>query len=173
MRSRFARVVLLCGAAALTLSCATPSEPAVERAAPPPDALLWGGLDLALLRCSPLPSASSSAVVGPQGGVIEVGPHRLVIPAGALSSPVTITAEAPSSRVNQVDFGPAGLQFAVPATLTMSYANCFGAWIPLPRRIAYTTDLLSILEFLTSVDNLDSRAVSAELDHFSRYAVAW
>jgi hypothetical protein len=55
----------------------------------------------------------------------------------------------------------------------MSYANCFGAALPLPRRIAYTTDLLAILEFLLSVDDLASRRVSADLDHSSRYAVAW
>ena len=43
----------------------------------------------------------------------------------------------------------------------------------LPKRIAYTTDALSILELLASLDNPLARRVSADLDHFSTYAVAW
>jgi hypothetical protein len=55
----------------------------------------------------------------------------------------------------------------------MSYANCGRVTWLLPKRIAYTTDALLILELLASLDNPLARRVSADLDHFSTYAVAW
>jgi hypothetical protein len=104
-----------------------------------------------------------------------VGPHSLVVPPGALSYALTITADVPSDTVNSIRFQPQGLQFAAghPAQLTMSYANCSLAGQLVPKRIAYTTDLLSILELLLSVDNAQLQRVSAQIAHFSRYAIAW
>ncbi len=128
-----------------------------------------------LLSCEPLPYAITQQVVGPQGGVLRVGPHSLVIPSGALSQPVLITAEAPSDWVNSVRLFPEGLQFASnrAAVLTLSYRNCSLVSRLLPKRIAYTTDLLKILSMLVSIDNPLAQQVSAPLQHFSRYAVAW
>jgi hypothetical protein len=137
--------------------------------------LLGTGIGHALLTCTPLPSASTVQTVGPAGGTLLVGPHRLVIPAGALAAPVQITAEAPSDSVNSVRLLPHGLTFAAgkPARLTLSYANCPLLGQLLPKRIVYTSDLLHILEWLISVDELLARRVSANLGHFSRYAIAW
>ncbi|PYO36115.1 MAG: hypothetical protein DMD71_01275 [Gemmatimonadetes bacterium] len=126
-----------------------------------------------LLQCTPLPYASTTQVVGPTGGTIQVGPHTLVIPPGALVQNVTITAVAPSATVNSVRFTPQGLHFLAPAALTMSYSNCNLLGKLLPKRIAYTDDNLNILSYLISLDNLLSKKVTGKLDHFSRYAVAW
>src|SRR6185295_19908172 len=106
---------------------------------------------------------------------LTVGPHTLTVPAGALGAPVLITADAPVGTVNSVRFGPEGLQFAAgkPATLTLSYANCPLLGSLLPKRVAYTTDLLAILSYVTSLDDLLARKVTGSLAHFSRYAVAW
>jgi hypothetical protein len=41
------------------------------------------------------------------------------------------------------------------------------------KRVAYTTERLEILSYLLSRDNLLLMRVSGELEHFSRYAVAW
>src|SRR5438552_16269353 len=49
----------------------------------------------ALLRCAPLSPDSVSQTIGPLGGVLLIGPHRLSIPSGALDTSVTITAVAP------------------------------------------------------------------------------
>src|SRR5688572_11156706 len=102
-------------------SCSEPLSGPPPAAAPPaPDLSLLGTLlqTTGLLSCSPLPYASATQTVGPVGGVISVGPHRLVIPPGALSAPVSITAVTPSgSRVNQIQFQPEGLRFQVPAAL--------------------------------------------------------
>ena len=111
--------------------------------------------------------------IGPGGGTIQIGPHRLVVPAGALSTTLTIQGVAPGDNVVSVHFEPEGLRFARPARLTLSYAHCPPMPRLLPKRIAYTTDLLEIQELLGSVDDLLRKRVSARLDHFSRYAVAW
>jgi hypothetical protein len=137
--------------------------------------LLGTSIGGGLLACNPLPYAADSTVIGPSGGTLAVGPHTLTVPAGALAAPVLITAEAPVGPVNSVRFGPEGLQFAAGrfATLTLSYANCPLLGSLLPKRIAYTSDLLSILSYVISVDDLLNRRVSGSLEHFSRYAVAW
>jgi hypothetical protein len=128
-----------------------------------------------LLRCNPLPAAHAASVIGPGGGTLLVGPHKLVVPAGALSRTLTITADSPSDTVNSIRFEPQGLYFEAghPARLTMSYANCPLLAKVLPKRIAYTTDLLRILQLLLSLDNVLLQRVSADIAHFSRYAIAW
>jgi hypothetical protein len=130
---------------------------------------------LGLLQCSPLPFAQNSKTIGPAGGDLQIGPHLLHVPAGALSQPVLITGQAPSDVVNSVRLFPEGLQFAAgkPATLTMTYANCSLLGRIAPKRIAYTTDDLHILSYLLSLDNLLSKVVTGRVEHFSRYAVAW
>jgi len=137
-----------------------------------PQAHLLGPIG-ALLSCTPMPAESTTQVIGPEGGTLRVGPHRLLVPAGALDTAVTITAVAPSDTVNRIVFAPHGLELAQPARLIMSYANCGVVQWLLPKRIAYTTDQLVILDLLASLDNPLARRVSADLDHFSTYAVAW
>jgi len=55
----------------------------------------------------------------------------------------------------------------------MSYANCNTIQSTDPRRIAYTTEALRILEYLLSVDDVSTQTVTGELHHFSDYAIAW
>lgn len=169
-RSRSLQSALAALLAALVISCDS-KQPGVTSPLAPEPVLI--GLPGTFLQCTPIPGESSTTLIGPAGGVVSAGPHALVIPAGALSQPVVITAVVPNSTTNQVKFTPEGLTFATPARLTMSYANCSGAGLLLPRRIVYTTDALLILENLISVDDLLAQNVSADIDHFSKYAVAW
>jgi hypothetical protein len=158
-------------ALALTTSCdrAAPTSPAGAPGAPGASLVSDGPL----LACAPQPAASASATIGPDGGTLQVGPHTLSIPPGALAAPVTIAAVAPSASVVRVDFEPHGLAFAEPATLTLSYAQCGAIYSLWPKRIAYTTDAQAILEYLLSHDHLLTRRVTGRLEHFSTYAVAW
>lgn len=137
--------------------------------------MLGGGLRHDLLSCSPLPYDSATTAIGPAGGTIAVGPHTLFVPPGALDQTVEITAAALRDSVNSVQFTPEGLTFASghPAILTLSYANCSMLGWMLPKHVAYTTDVLSVLEVLPSADDILEKNVSAPLQHFSRYAVAW
>jgi hypothetical protein len=125
-----------------------------------------------LVSCDKLPQQSASAIIGTGGGTIKIGPHTLVVPAGALQKNTTITAQLPGDKASTVRFLPEGLHFSKPATLTMSYAHC-RKLLPLPTRIVYTTENLNILELLRSLDNRTKKTVTAPLDHFSKYAIAY
>jgi hypothetical protein len=164
-------VVALC--LSLALACGEHAPTAAPQA---PEASLIGSLlgPTGLLKCSALPYAESSATIGPLGGTISAGPHKLVIPPGALLTPTTITMSAPSGLgVNAVKFQPEGLRFLSPAVLTMSYSNCSLLGNLLPKRIAYTDDNLNILSYLLSLDNLLSNRVIGKVNHFSDYVIAW
>ena len=142
----------------------------------PPQASLIGDLlgATGLLQCSSLAYASATQTIGSGGGTIRVGPHTLMVPAGALSSPVTITGSLVTGRgVNAVRFQPEGLTFQRSAYLTMSYANCNLLGKLLPKRVAYVGDALNIISYLLSIDNLLATKVTGRVDHFSNYAVAW
>lgn len=131
----------------------------------------WG-LNL-LLTCSPLPSDSTSQMIGPDGGTLSVGPHTLTVPAGALTAPTLITAVLDGDSVNAVRFSPEGLVFLQPSSLTMSYANCGLLGTFIPKRIVYTTDDFQILEILPSLDDVLTKTVTGQVSHFSQYAIAW
>lgn len=178
--------LFLAAVLAAVVSCTSndalgPSEPSAPAApaamgASDQDARLLSGLlgslqNLHLLSCSPQQYVSVSKVVGPAGGTIVVGTHRLVIPAGALTRNYTIRAEQVRHRVNSVRFSPEGLRFAKPAKLTLSYANC--SPLLLLKRVVYTDEQLRILELIPSLDDLRSKTVTGDIRHFSRYAVAW
>jgi hypothetical protein len=124
-----------------------------------------------LLTCKSLPYASATAMIGPKGGTLRVGKSSLVVPSGVLASEVMIKAEQMPGTVNSIRFSPEGLRFARPARLTMSYDNCL---LSLPtKRIVYTTETLRVLQLLQSLDLRLTRTVSAPVDHFSRYAIAY
>jgi hypothetical protein len=167
------KLALGAGVIASALSC-TDRSPVGPPAAPSHDLVEQSfGRPLSLLKCKPLSAESVTQEVGPFGGVIQVGPHTLRIPEGALSSPVTITATLPADTVNRVHFEPEGLTFDAPVWLTLSYANCqaIGSW--LPRRVVYTNAGLEILEILFSLSNPFASQVTGQVTHFSDYAVAW
>jgi hypothetical protein len=171
--TRLLLITLLVGASPDVSSCndAVPVE--ASRPALSADLLGGPGRLLRLLECSPLPAVTATQTIGPAGGALQVGPHSLTIPPGALSGPVTITATAPTGTVNSIEFQPEGLTFAQHASLAMSYANCGAPGPPAARRIVFTDDALTILETLVSVDSRSTRTVVTQLRHFSHYAVAY
>jgi hypothetical protein len=171
-------VVLAAGVSCTPDDALGPSEPSIpaQMAADDQQSLLLGGIlnavkDLHLLSCSAQQNLVVTKVVGPAGGTIVVGTHRLVIPANALNRNHTIRAEQVRGRVNSVRFTPEGLRFARPAKLTLSYSNC--SPLLLLKRVVYTDELLRILELIPSRDNLNTKTVTGDIRHFSRYAVAW
>jgi hypothetical protein len=175
------RFVVLGLVAALTLgagctSSEGPVGPSTASTTEAPSLLLGGTLSKVLsitdlLTCSPLPYATTTRTIGRDGGVVAVGQYSLKIPAGALKNNVQIRAEQVSGKVNSVRFSPEGLKFASPAVLTMGYQNC--ALVLLPKRIVYTSELLKVLDILRTTDLFGAKSVTAPIDHFSRYAVAY
>lgn len=150
-------------AAACSNESSSPSQPGIS-----PD-LLGGSVEIS--SCSPLPVSSSSRTIGILGGTIHVGPHTLTVPAGALTQNVTITATTGGESANVVRFQPEGLQFLVPASLTMSYENC-GNWGQLKKmQIIYADDNYQVQEVLLTVVNSINKTLVSPLKHFSIYAV--
>jgi hypothetical protein len=124
-----------------------------------------------LLTCQEQRYDVSYETVGSKGGTITVGKHSLLIPKGALRKNVRIKAEQMRGPTNSVRFSPEGLQFEKPATLTLNYQNCQD--VGTPRAVVYTTEKFEVLEVFRSLDLFKRKTVTAPIDHFSRYAVAY
>lgn len=129
-----------------------------------------GGKNAKAATCVARHEDRQSARIGSNGGTLRIGNNTLVVPAGALSAEIEITGHAIPSNSARLEFSPSGLQFAIPATLTMSYAKCatplFGV------TIAYL-QADSVTEVEPSREHLLQRTVSAQIRHFSSYAVAY
>lgn len=125
---------------------------------------------LSLLECPTSKSYVTTKAIGPAGGVIKVGPHSLSIPARALSTTQTITANAPAGKYVEVKFEPHGLRFQRSATLSLSYEAC--GTLGSLKKIVYVDSRLNILEVLLSTTDLLRQRISAPIDHFSSYMLA-
>lgn len=164
--------------AVATLSCSHDGTPTAPAAAP----LFDGGhatgeqqssLHTAgLLFCHPLPYAADTETIGPAGGTLHIGPHQLTFPAGALDTTVTIIGVAPRDTIRYVQLYPRGLEFEG-AWLTLNYAGCQSSPGARAHQIAYTDNAFDILYFVDSYDQPRTGKVTAEIEHFSRYAVGW
>jgi hypothetical protein len=124
-----------------------------------------------LLTCTPQEYAVTIKSLGPSGGEIRVGTHHLYIPRNALRQKTIIKAEQMPGSTNSIRFSPEGLRFENPAVLTMNYENCL--LVLLQKKIVYTDESLNIRKVLRSLDLFRRKTVSAPIDHFSRYAVAY
>ncbi len=160
--------VCLAGAVALVSSCGdrTATGPTVQvsasrvsRDSTHGKAAKVGGKRGGLMRCtvksedddedeseSEAESEAESELLGPEGGTIGSGRAKLVIPRGSLTDTVTITMEVIGDTVRAVRLLPQGLVFRSPAYLTLSYSDCQSV-NGSPKRIAYTSDAWTILEY--------------------------
>jgi hypothetical protein len=125
-----------------------------------------------LVRCEPRPYDADVAIIGPEGGTLDLGEHQLVIPKGALTREELIIAEAPTSSLVDVEFSPEGLTFGRPAELTLSYEGC-DVPADIGLVLAYVGWGNRILELPPSQDQRDRSEVVGEIGHFSQYAVAY
>ncbi len=146
------------------------------------------GLCSLLAACNPSDNGRiSSNTIGSDGGSLSSsdGSLTLEIPAGALSELTQITVRRAVSSSNSLmlyEFSPAGLEFAVPARMTVdvspiladSDASSLRA-NALPGIITATPtgDQVEGLENLELLINSDSNTflLSGDVQHFSRFAV--
>jgi len=120
-----------------------------------------GGGNGGVASCSTVLVGMIRQTVGPAGGVVALGPARLTIPPGALSAPVTIQAQIPAGYSgNYIQFKPD------------RYSNCSLANAT-QLKVAQVSDVLQIIQYVPSTNNLDAHTVTGQLQHFSNYAVAW
>ncbi len=109
---------------------------------------------------------------GPSGGTLVVGSTRLFIPGGALRDTVTITATAPGDTTSTVEFEPHGLHFAKPVGLAIGSEGCA---IPEDARpsVVYLDANGRVLEIIWAEYDPRFKAVTAPIEHFSGYAIAF
>lgn len=125
-----------------------------------------------VLRCEPQPRVSATKVVGPKGGSIKIGPHSLVVPAGALDSNVTITGTAPPNPSVNVEFAPHGLQFNRAVEMTIDYKQCI---VPetVELGVTYMLNGWYPVQKMPSSDLRKDKKITALTDHFSGFVVTW
>ncbi|HEX2781477.1 MAG TPA: hypothetical protein VHM30_18380, partial [Gemmatimonadaceae bacterium] len=121
--------------------------------------------------CEPLPYAADVQIVGPEGALFNVGPHKFYIPRGALKESTVITVELPVSTHAELNFAPHGLHFGT-SYLLLDYHKCeLGS--SRYRNVVYTDDDYNILETPPSYDVRNAYSVWAGINHFSHYVVAY
>ena len=152
-----------------TTGAATISNPASGRS----DARGEQGHELPTpARCEPAEPVVASGTFGPEGGVLRIGESFLAIPAGALSSRVTITGRALGDRSSTIEFQPEGLRFRKPAGLVFSSNGCR---IPpgVTPSVVYLGAGGRVLEDIPASYDHRRRRVAAPIHHFSGYAIAF
>ena len=130
-----------------------------------------------LIQCPTNQSASTSAVVGPLGGIINLGATSVEIPAGALLETVTVNVTEPASQFMEIDVSVEGVEhfvFEQPIVVTISYARCNRSNIDLrPLSVWYIDgETHELLEPMGGVDNKLTKTITFVTPHFSGYAVA-
>jgi len=164
---------------AIGLACAgpdatSPSAPtgaSAYKSGKPPGAvgaphIIAGGNGLA--GCTPRNPQYGSATIGSNGGEIEVGGNRLIIPAGALSQTVRVTATVPKAATPTIIFEPQGLRFKKPAGLILDASNCTD--VP---AVVYINELGIASSPMPAIYSNWWKTIAVPIDHFSGYAVAF
>jgi hypothetical protein len=160
-------------------STATEFSPAFETPLTArPSGLIGGLLNGLLGKSQPLPlfvckdndgPYTDSTTVGLLGGTLHFGPHTLMIPPAAVLRPTKIKATSYAGDTLAVTFQPQGLQFLLPATLSLDYSHC-AVQPQSPLQIDFINDLLT--EILSIIPSLDQGRgqVRGFVSHFSVYA---
>ncbi|MEO6210232.1 MAG: hypothetical protein ABIQ10_08930 [Gemmatimonadaceae bacterium] len=152
----------------LSRGSSSPSKPQPKAQKPQPQQKS-GASQLA--SCNVPHDVFVSARIGPRGGTLDLGAGNTVyFPPGALLTDTTIVAHIPAGNTARVFFTPEGLQFPVPAVVTLNYSSCITpSWL---LAIVYLqADTVSEVEPTTT--NPTSQTVTATINHFSSYAVAY
>ena len=176
-RSNIQRI-LTAGSAVLALSCDT-----ARVAGPLADARTLTRSEQGItssarpFSCPTKQASSSTAEVGPLGGLLTAGGMSVSIPAGALLSTVTVTLTVPASNNVEIDVSVAGTEhfvFEQPIVVTMSYARCARSNIDLAPISAWYFDPATgkLLEQMPGVDDKLLRTVTFSTGHLSGYILA-
>lgn len=127
-----------------------------------------------LLYCPASESATTAGTIGPEGGVLRVGGHRVSVPAGAVAESTTFVMTVPAGQYLEVDVSAMGVEhytFRAPVAITLDFSRC-----PLylgPYRAWYIdTTTKALLEDMGGVSDLLSRTHTFQTGHLSGYAVA-
>ena len=120
------------------------------------------------LNCIPKNPAYGSALIGPSGGELIIGPHRLIVPAGALTETVTISGTVPNDKPFEINLQPHGLQFRKAAGLILDASDCTS--VP---DIVYLIDQFTVSDPILATYSTWWHTVACPIWHFSGYSIAF
>ena len=111
---------------------------------------------------------TSSALIGPEGGVLRRANHQLVIPAGALSRTVRIDYSILASPYLECELKPYGLKFKKPAQLILSYSgtcdrNVDGSAL----KVAYYNPHMQLGVLIPTAFDSAQHTVTVEIERFA------
>jgi hypothetical protein len=152
-------------------SVSSASSASAYKSGKPPGAvgaphIIAGGNGLS--GCAPRNPQYGSATIGSNGGEIDVGGNRLIIPAGALSRTVRVTATVPQATTPTIVFEPQGLRFKKPAGLILDASDCTD--VP---AVVYINELGVASAPMPAIYSNWWKTIAVPIDHFSGYAVAF
>jgi hypothetical protein len=135
-----------------------------------------------LQRTTPLAAPITVVqTIGGAGGTLSIPQAgvTVVVPAGALAAPTTITMTARAGTLVAYDFAPHGITFAKPLVFTQQLRGTNASLLSAPfLTLAYYKDasLLTpvgglVSELLGGVTNLLSWTFTGKIQHFSGYMV--
>jgi hypothetical protein len=137
------------------------------------DALTWK---------STVTAASAGAVIGRNGGTIQLGDARLTVPAGAVSSNTAFMITRVAGNIVAYEFEPHGTTFAKPLTFDVktsgttlaSYVNpkLHGAYFPLASLLDQVLGIAQVSEFRDATLSADKGTITFTIPHFSGYMVS-
>lgn len=122
--------------------------------------------------CATHVTVSGSGVFGPAGGTLVFGTSRLIIPGGALTDTVTITATSLGGEWNRVELQPHGLQFAKSAGLLLDTSGCAIDAQHAPD-VVYLDEFGAVIEVIWAIFDPRWQTIAAPINHFSGYAIAF
>ena len=118
------------------------------------------------INCVPRRSAQGSAIIGPSGGTLWIGRHRLIVPPGALTRPVRISGTVPAGKPFEIDLQPHGLQFRKAAGLVLDASSC----VDVPT-IVYLVDQYTVSPPIPAIFSTWWHTIACPIWHFSGYAI--
>lgn len=136
-----------------------------------------------LLWAKPATAVTVSGMIGAEGGTLAIpNGARLVVPRGAVATPVRFSITRLPGRIVAYDFQPHGLRFAVPAQIEhpiagmalhgVAPAHLEGAYFEDAALLDQTTGRAQVSEFRPTTVALDKGSVRFTVDHFSGYMVS-
>lgn len=125
--------------------------------------------DLATIcRRDKMEIGTSSALIGPAGGVLMRADHQLVIPAEALSKTVKIDFSILASPYLECELKPHGLKFDKPVRLVLSYAGvCDSNLDGSGLKVAYYNSKTQLGVLIPTAVDTTLNTMTVELERFA------
>jgi hypothetical protein len=131
-----------------------------------------------VVMCPTTQSYRTSGMLGPEGGTLQVGGHRLTVPAGVLTEMTRFTLRAPAGPEVKLELYAGGArhyQFSSPVAVTISYDRCTRQHQPRAAVTAWYVDDggQEFIERMGGRDDRNRMEITFQTSHFSTYLVAY